>query len=223
LGEFVDALRQYFKDELIKKVCILKRQAINKNYKHFLGVDLARMGEDDSVFSILRTMDKNLHHQVESIITSKTYTTDSERKIIELNEIYGNALKEIGIDAGAGTLGVSILDHLKEVPEIARKLTALNNAKRSYDREGKNKTQLFKEDLYDNLRAMMERGEIQLLDDDEIILSLKSVQYEYSIKEGMPTQMKIFGNYTHCAESLIRAAWLAREQGKHLNLWMSWG
>lgn len=219
LGQFVDQLRQYFLDSIIRKCCVLKRPAkTDKAYKHYMGVDLARMGEDESVFSIVKKIDKGVIKQVENIITRKTFTTDSERKIKELAEMYGDCLKEIGIDAGAGTLGVSVLDHLKEESVTMNKVIALNNAKRSLDREGKNKVSLFKEDLYDNLRAMMERGEIELLDDDEIKLSLKSVQYEYSIGENRPTSIKIFGAYTHCAEGIIRAAWLANAE-KHLNLW----
>ena len=59
----------------------------------------------------------------------------------------------------------------------------------------------------------MERGEIDLWDDDELFLSLKSVQYEYNDKN----QIKIYGNYTHITEALIRAVWCMT--GKHIKLW----
>ena len=72
------------------------------------------------------------------------------------------------------------------------------------------KTQrLLKNDLYFNMLAMMEKGLIKFLDDDDIRLSLKSVQYEYTSEKNVKVQMKIFGNYTHIAGGLVRAAWLA--------------
>jgi len=218
-GQFVDELRQYFLSELIRKCCILKRpEGISRNSKHYLGVDLARMGGDESVFSVLKVNDAGICMQVDNEIMSRIFTTENEKRILEISLKYGDTLKKIGLDAGAGTLGVSILDHLLET-NIAHKLVALDNAKRKYSSDKTRQVGIFKEDLYDNLRAMMERGEIQLLSDDEIMLSLKSVQFEYQAKEGAAAKLKIFGNYTHCVEALIRAAWLARESTKHLNLW----
>jgi hypothetical protein len=61
----------------------------------------------------------------------------------------------------------------------------------------------------------MEQGLIELYDDDDIILSLKSIQYEY-----VDNGFKIFGNYSHITEALIRAAWCV--QDKHLNIWVAY-
>lgn len=88
------------------------------------------------------------------------------------------------------------------------------------DHLGEKKRALLKEDMYMNLLAMMEKGKIKLLDDDEVKLSLRSVQYEYVSEPGKPTKIRIFGNYTHIAEGLIRAAWLANQ--KHLNAFIDY-
>ena len=88
---------------------------------------------------------------------------------------------------------------------------AINNARRSIDRADRKK-KLMKEDLYNNLLRLMERGEITLLDDADSILSLRSIQFEYGDKG----QMKIWGSYSHIVEGLIRAAWLAKN--KSLNI-----
>ena len=77
-----------------------------------------------------------------------------------------------------------------------------------------------KEDMYSNLLMLMERGEIDLLDDDEVRVSLASVQWQYVRKEGQKTKIKIFGNYTHVIEGIIRAAWLANQ--KHINTRILW-
>ena len=69
-----------------------------------------------------------------------------------------------------------------------------------------------------NMVALMEKGHLKLLDDEEIMMSLKSVQYEYLMKEGQPTRLRIFGNNTHMCEGLIRSVWCV--QDKSLNSWV---
>lgn len=220
MGEFIESLSRFFMDELVKKVCIGKRrETIVKNRTYYMGCDIARMGEDEGTFEIFDKLDKKIIH-VENIITRKKLTTETEDKILTLNRQYNFYHRDsIGIDAGAGTLGVSILDHLIVEDEVKRKIVAINNRARSLDRGGDTKAKLLKEDLYDNLRSMMEKNTIELLDDDEIIESLRSVQYEYIMKDGQPTKLRIFGNYTHVVEGIIRAAILAKE--KSLNPWIS--
>ena len=77
-----------------------------------------------------------------------------------------------------------------------------------------NKKTLLKEDMYRNLLTMMLHERIKLLDDDEILLSLKSCQIEYLENS---KEVRIFGNYTHIVEGLIRAAWLAKEKSIKLS------
>jgi hypothetical protein len=214
LGEFLQDLNQYFSDELIKKCCVLRKEERNVNKIHFLGVDIARMGDDECTFEILSVAPGEVIKHVENIITKKKFTTETETKILELNRIWN--FKEIGIDAGSGSLGVGIYDHLLTT-EIKRKVVAINNRERAYDRDETSKTKLLKEDLYDNLRALMERGEILLLNTPEVIESLKSVQYEYIVTAGKRSRIRIFGDYTHVVEGIIRAAWLASH--KRLNIW----
>ena len=59
----------------------------------------------------------------------------------------------------------------------------------------------------------MENGEITLLNDDEVKLSLRSVQAEYT-DTGM---LRIFGEHSHIVEGLIRAAWASKD--KSLNIY----
>ena len=66
----------------------------------------------------------------------------------------------------------------------------------------------------------MEHKKIKLLDDPEIYQSLKSVQYEYTRDAWGHPIMRIFGNYTHIVEGLIRAAWCVKD--KSLNMWVEY-
>ena len=224
LGEFRDEIKQFFSDELIFRTCTLSRRSSNVRGCSsdfpggrgiFLGVDIARMGEDESTFEIIEQKGKMLTH-IENLITRKTLTTETEDKILELDEIYN--FDKIYIDAGSGSLGVGIFDHLLANEQTKRKVVAINNRGRPLDRDGKS-TRLLKEDLYDNLLMLMERKQISLLDDDEVKTSLKSIQYEYVMAQGQPTRMRITGNYSHIVEGLIRAAFCVKD--KSLNIWVS--
>jgi hypothetical protein len=217
LGEFVEDIFRYFSESLIHNSCTLKRgPGVLHGAVYYMGVDIARMGEDEGTFEILQKIsDGNIIH-VENIITTKKLTTETEDRIVELDRMYN--FKKIGIDAGAGTLGVSVHDHLLRTP-IAKKVIPLNNAERKLDKYGRETAKMKKEDFYDNMRSMLEHGELKLLDDDLIIESLRSVQYEYVMKSGEPTKLRIYGNYTHIAEGLIRAAWLANQKSLNHQLY----
>jgi len=207
LGNWVDDLIQLFPDTLIKKCMTTKRPSqLNRQFQSFLGCDFARMGEDSSTFEVLQLRNDRLI-QVENMVTRKTLTTDTIRLVEQLHDKY-NFKKLYLDDAG---LGAGIFDALLE--SIGDKVVGLNNSRRSLTRDGRRKKQLLKEDLYLNLLKLMEKGEINLLDDPEIFLSLKSVQFEYS-EEG---QLRIGGTNTHIAEGLIRAAYSVVE--KPLNIW----
>ena len=211
LGQFVDELRQFFPDSLIRSAQILIRaKGIDSKHQHFLGVDVARMGNDESTFQIVKRISKDALIHVESIVTTKTLTTDTTRRIVELEGQYN--FRKIYIDDGG--MGVGVFDQLLGTNSTKRKIVAINNASRALDRDEKRKKKLLKEDLYNNLLRLMEQGKIKLLDDDEIFQSLKSIQYEYTERG----ELKIFGNYSHITEGLIRAAWCVRDKG--LNIWI---
>ena len=212
LGEFVDDLMQFFKEDLIIKCCTFPRSKKGDNppYPCFLGVDIARMGEDDSTFEILHSMSRTKIKQIEHISTSKTKLTDTADKIKELDTKYKFGRKSIGID-DAG-LGAGVFDFLLRDNQVGRKIIGLSNARKAIDREEREK-KLMKEDMYNNLRTLMESGQIELLDDDEVKASLRSIHAEHDKVTG---RLKLWGSDSHIAEGLIRAAYLAKN--KSLNI-----
>ena len=211
LGQPLEALRQVFPDELIKTCMVLDRRLnVIKNRDYFLGVDVAGMGSDESTFEIIEIMsDGNLEH-VEHHATTKTRTTETTDFIKSLNKVYDFKLEFID----SGGLGIGVCDQLRLDDDNRRKVVEINNAKRVYATDWKGmdrremKKKLLKEELYNNLISLMEQKKIRLLKDDDIFLSLKSVQFE--ILDG---RVRYFGNYTHIAEGLIRAAWCTKEKG----------
>jgi len=202
LGKFLDNFRQLFSDELIHDRCIAKSESYTGGDK-FLGVDVARMGEDDTTFEGLWCELPTRVKQFMNHVTKKTMITETVRTIIRLNEQHN--FNKIGIDDGG--MGVGVLDPLLEDSRTKYKVIGLNNAKRSIDPDGRTKG-LMKEDMYHNLLGMMERGEIDLLDDDEVKASLKCVQYD--------DQGRINGQDTHIVEGLIRGAYCIKAKGLNL-------
>ena len=215
-GALLDELRQFFPTELIKACMTLKRDSlIPEGAKKYLGVDVARMGEDETVLAGLALTTTAQHGtllQFQLDIFNKFRLTQTVREILKANDT--NNYRKIYIDDGG--LGGGVFDPLLENPSTKRKVVPINNAARALDcdREAGRKKKLLKEDLYNNLLVLMEQGRIKFLNRDELFHSLKSVQAEYT--DG--GQLKIFGNYTHITEALIRAAWCIKD--KSLNIFL---
>lgn len=213
LAIFLDDLKRLFSDDLINRVCTLKREGADRG-RYYLGVDVAGLGRDETTYEVIKKIDGKLRH-VENIIETKNLTTDTANRIKLLNSLYLE-IKYIGVDDGGAGFGVFC--ELLENYKTKRKTKALNNASRPTDSEGKKTRKLLKEEMYFSLLSLMEKGDIKLLDDESIVESLKSVQYEPVIREGRGAEFRIFGNYTHVVEGIIRAVWLAT-QDKSLNIW----
>jgi hypothetical protein len=215
LGEFVDELMQFFPDKLIRNCMNRKRpNGIERGRRFYLGVDLARMGDDESTFEIFELGEDKKLFQVENQVTKRTLLSQSTSHILNLDKLYN--FEKIFIDDEG--IGVGVFDFLLEHEQTKRKVIPINNSKRILDKDETQKTKLLKEDLYNNLLRLMETGQIYLLDDDEIFMSLKSVQYEYTSDSKGKPNLRIFGNYTHIAEGIIRAAWCVKY--KTLNIWI---
>lgn len=221
-GELIDELRQFFPTDLIKSCLTLRRGDSTSDGKSnlissflaspglpsFLGVDVARMGADDTVlFGI--TERKGKAYQIELTITSKSLLTETVRSILKSDAIHN--YKKIYIDSQG--MGVGVFDPLLEHKQTRRKVVSIENSSRSISRDGQKKKRLLKEDLYNHLLHLMEKGRVHLYDSDLTFHSLKSVQAEYT-----GGKLRIFGNDTHITEALIRAVWGIR--AKSLNIYI---
>lgn len=211
MGEFLDDNRQWFDDDLIRSCMTIPRpNTIPKNKDLYLGVDIARMGEDESTFQIIDLSGDKLFH-IENQITKKTTLSQTTHHIEELNRLYD--FSKIFIDDEG--IGIGVLDFLLENDDTKQITIGINNSKQIIDKDGRTK-KLQKTLLYSNLKMLMETGKIKLLDDPNVFQSLKSVQYAYTNDSLGVRHLKIFGNYTHIAEGLVRAAWCVKY--KDLNL-----
>jgi len=200
--------RQFYSDKWIDKVCHVdeKTQIISRNGKNYGGFDLARMGGDYFTAEIVKKISKKNITQIDHYTKRMLLTTDNENLIIEYTRKH--KCRQSGIDAGSGTLGVSVYDHLQLVSDIKRKIIAMNNRQISINQED-GKQRLYNEDMHDNLRAMGERGELHLYNLDDIKASFRSVRWDKVQDAHGLWKVKLSGKNTHIVEGIMRASELA--------------
>lgn len=215
LGQFLSELNRFFPDDLIEKACVLDPDPKLKG-RRYLGVDVGRMYDPSAYEDICKSGEKYFH--VDSQVTYKKFTNETQDKIIAMD--HAVKYQEIGIDAGSGALGVGVYDNLMIVPAIRNKLRAMNNRSIALDREGKKKLWIKKVDYYNNLKAMMQTGELKCLKNDAVIASFRSIRWVIP-KDDPDAKMKIIGNDSHIVEGLMRAAHLAKKD-KHSNSLISY-
>ena len=213
LGMFVGGIMRFFPDELMRVCNINPHLPRTKSlYNNFLGVDVARHGGDETVLVSIERVKGIFVKMFDLEITEDEKLTDTSRLILRKDK--QNNYKRIYIDTTG--MGWGVFDPLKEDPQTKRKVVAAENLKIDLDKEkGKDKNtrkKTNKENMYNNLKNLMENDKIQLLDLPKLRQSLRSIQYEYA--EG--GKIKIYGNYSHITEALVRAAWSVKD--KTLNI-----
>jgi len=212
LGEFLDDNRQWFEDDLIRSCMTEERPGrIVKGENYVLGIDVARMGEDESSFEIFKITSKGHLYQVENLITKKTTLPQTYEHIKHLNDLYDFA--KIFIDSVG--IGVGVFDWLMVDDDLKYKVEAVDNSKEIIDTDGKTR-KLQKTAKYTKAKMLMETGKIHLLNDSNIFMSFKSTQFAYTNDSLGTRHLKIFGNYTHICEGVTNA--IIGEKYKDLNL-----
>ena len=216
LGEFADGSMQWFTDALIRKCQTLQRKEnerfdINKNY--YLGTDIARMGDDHSTFEIFEELDGKLYH-IEHLITENTKLNETFDMIIQLDKKYD--FQKIFVDNEG--IGVGVYDFLMVHDQTKTKTFGVKNSLMVKQGIEMKRVKYQKEDLYTNLLSLMRQGIVNLLDDEDIFFSLRSIQFDYTSDELGRSHLKIFSrhhNDSDIAEGLIRG--VLAEKYKDLN------
>jgi hypothetical protein len=211
-GEFTDEWNQFFSTELIKKCMTFIEWGKDKDYnnsaRYYLGVDIARYGGDENAFVICE-LSKDKLKIVRVFTTSRISTTDTIGRIIAIEKEF-NFSKIFVDDAGVGG---SVTDFLIE--KLGRKVQGLNNSSKRVQVQGEERKKgILKEDLYSNALMLMEVGKLELISDLGLLKSLKSITYQYGSENDKSSRnIKIFGDYSHIAEAMVRACWCTKERG----------
>lgn len=171
-GEFVEQIDALFSRELIHSCIqdipeeIKPRDHINYNY--YLGVDVARYGLDETVYTIAE-VDKRQRVRIIFIRnTSKKPTTDVIGKIIDLNNVF--SFRQVFIDESG--IGGPVTDILRE---RRINLGKVGTSKTSVEFTIKNK-----QEIYKNLSLLMEQGRLKFPNKERLIMQLSQLQYEHT-------------------------------------------
>tara|TARA_Y100000310_G_scaffold223255_1_gene225111 strand:+ start:290 stop:1636 length:1347 start_codon:yes stop_codon:yes gene_type:complete len=213
LGEFVDEFNQFFPTALIKQCMTFMEWPFQDNYSpqkdYFMGVDIARYGEDENAFVIAELDPSAKTDNHFKVVLAETTERVSLDKTFNRILAYDNKWKFKRIFIDDAGIGAGVTDLLIE--RLGRRVLGLNNAKRTIDKEGR-PGKIFKEDLYSNAAVMMEQNQLELINSLKLLRSLKCMTFEYSANKNL----HIHGKYSHLAEAFVRVCWA--KKAKHLNL-----
>ncbi|KKK84335.1 hypothetical protein LCGC14_2784400, partial [marine sediment metagenome] len=133
LARFLDEIKQFYPDELIRDAFKPMDWNVYKGripqVDKFLGVDVARMGGDETVLLTADRIEREHINMIEMDIKSETKLTDTVKLILE-KDLF-NHYKKIYIDDGG--LGAGVLDPLLENKQTKWKVTGINNSSRYYE------------------------------------------------------------------------------------------
>lgn len=210
LANFQDALQQFFPAKLIDPLIVLDTQKPQHNRTYYDGMDIAGWGKDETSYVMMEMMPKANMEMRNCETTQETGIRETITKMRGREREWKT--KEIIIDSGSGGGGGAIFDLLIDDRQFRRKITGINNSSKSISPDKNRSKKIIKEDLYNNLKRMMEMGEVKLLKNDNLRQSLLSIQFEWTTENNF----RIFGKYSHITEGLIRACWAVKS--KQLNI-----
>lgn len=211
LGEFTDEWNQFFPTKLIKDCMTFiewnKKKDSIPGANYYLGLDLARYGGDEVAYVIVEEENNKLK-AVKCITRDRVSSTQT----IGETGVIDNEWKFKRIFTDSGGLGGPVLDQLQEKLG-KRRVIGLDNSTKGIQKEGEEKrVKILKEDLYSHTLMLMETGKLQLISNMDLLRSMKSITFEYTADK----KIKIFGNYSHLTEALVRACWGLKNKGLNL-------
>ena len=117
-----------------------------------------------------------------------------------------------------GGIGIGVYDIVVNTPGFGKKrVIGVNNSEVvvEYGPDGREKKRKWmKEEIYTNLKVLMQQRKILIFADNDTWLSLKGVQYEYiNQRKGVMVKIESPDHKTsHIAEATVRAALFAKEK-----------
>jgi hypothetical protein len=166
MGEFVEEVDVFFNMSLIMRSAKILEESTKPEagWDYFLGVDLARYGTDESAFVIAR-MNSETAEMVWYETTAKKALTDATGRVRALDAIWN--FRAIHVDETG--LGAGVVDALKEAFVLKPgKIIPVTFTSEN------------RENLYTNLKYLMEKERLKILNDKKVIMQLASLRYEFT-------------------------------------------
>ena len=175
-----------------------------------MGIDVARYGDDKTVFTILKNGNIELIESYE-----QTSITEIVTRSIQLIHDYNIDPNYVGIDSVG--VGAGVVDDLKSAGYDVIELQGGSKPEKSEYEEAFLPFNL-RSQMYYELRRDMINGQIGNLTDETLKLELQSIQYEiYSDKKvkvvSKEAIKKLLGRSPDYADSLVYANWVKTYRG----------
>lgn len=195
-GEFDEKAFRYFPEEKVRSAVKFRFYKPEENSsQHYCGIDPARFGKSKAAFVVSHYGKKIKLCYAESL--QKSSMTDLRDRAIKINEVF--KIRKFFIDDGG--IGGGLIDIMEETKGFRGKIRPMNN--RAKSKEG---YAILKEDLYSNFLKLLEEGDLEIIDNAELVKGLIEVEFD---EEG-----KITG--TDMSEAAVRAAWCSKEKSLKL-------
>lgn len=155
-AEFTSEANTYFRLDQIKDAMIIEKEIekAEEDCKYDFGVDVARMGEDETVLIIVDKTNKKM-------VKIDTYSKKPTTEIIDMIKYWYDRFVPESINVDSASMGAGVCDILlKEQYPI--KMIDLNRTSE-------------KEAIYENLKLLLERRMIKLLKDYKLEDQLKDI------------------------------------------------
>jgi len=184
-----------------------------RNGTMFLGVDFARFGKDDNVIAYCHYKNNKASIIKLEVFKGRHRMTTIVGRIVAIKKKYPNIRKIITDETGVGGGATDML-----IEKLGKRaVIGVQNHSRPVEYRVGRRAKILKEDLYANLIKMLENGQIDLIDDVQIIRSLRSVKFDYRTDGSL----RIFGRDTHIAEAIVRAIFPLMTGIKPQGTWVS--
>ncbi|QQR98603.1 MAG: terminase [Sphingobacteriales bacterium] len=202
----LDAINQLMPSEKLHN----SKNKLSGGYGTSLGVDVARFGDDNSVFIVL--IDGNIE-----LIETYPYTPLNEvvDKTIELINRYNISPDYVGVDSVG--LGAGVVDSLHA---LGYDVIELNGGSKPIDEDNTDTFLPFnlRSQMYYNLRNEIIAGNIGGIENDSLIQELTAIKYEISSDRKLRINSKeaikkILGKSPDLADALCYANWVKTFRG----------
>ena len=196
LGNFVEDRDVYFPQELIDSCMADYGMGFaHDKHQYWLGVDFARMGEDECVMIVIEKERGDVLKIIEIVATKKKKLNETIGTIKMLDEKYhfeNIYLDETGLGAGP-------TDMLVESMGSGRV-------------EGLTFTIKSKMDIYSNLKKLMTQGRLKIPKDKKLLYQLMDLRYEIVSSGQMKLHHSDRGHDDYC-DALALAVWWFADMG----------
>lgn len=145
---------------------------------YILGADLARMGQDSSCYIIIEEGDDDNPHKV---VFCKEVAKNTMDQAIDYILFLHNKFKFKKIICDSTGLGAGVVDVLAKQLNTPKDKSQHNYSQKYVSHDivvGLTFTVRTKEDIFSNLKLLMEQGQLKIPDHKKLIFQLKDFRYE---------------------------------------------